>query len=298
MRVNFLRLTTVLIIFLIIAGSVSDSMDAMSLPCEGANLVRNFGSNDNGRPVLGMIFSGTVNVLAAESGEVIFSRGKNDFASRLPSPLGAWTAIDHGDGLISIYSRYAEHNTPFTETYVEKQQPIAVSGTSGWSAQEGFYFIVFDRHERRWINPEMIITPAQETRPPQILSVNLRNAQGAMMQSNNLSQGRYTVVVGVAGGTPRNIQTSAYSQQYAPQRIVCSVNGAEVGSLNFEAVSARDGVLMLYRNGLVPAKQIYSNVSSYEAAEVFLTRGQVTLEVIVQDITGNSRSVINRLYVN
>jgi hypothetical protein len=156
--------------------------------------------------------------------------------------------------------------------------------------------MLFDRRERRWINPAMIITPMQETRPPQILSVSLRNAQGQLVQSNNLIQGRYTVVVNAAGGAPNALRPG--SVHYAPHRILCSVNGAEVGSLNFETVSARDGVLMVHRNGLVPAKQIYANFPAYEAAEVFLSRGQITLEIIVQDIAGNSSNVVNRLIVN
>jgi hypothetical protein len=291
MRKFVLRITAVLIYICVIF-----SVHALNWPSENAALVRNFGSNDRGLPVLGMIFSGGTDVLAAESGEVIFSRRKNDNASRLPSPLGAWMAVDHGDGLISIYSRYAEPVISADETQVEKQQIIASSGVSGWSAQNGFYFMLFDRRERRWINPAMIITPVQETRPPQIISVNLRNAQGLMMQSSNLTQGRYTVIVNAAGGVP--LTQNAASRQYAPQRIVCLINGTEVSSLNFEALSARDGVLMVYRNGLVPARQIYSSLPSFEAAEIFLTRGQVTMEIIVQDISGASRSVVNRLIIN
>ena len=288
-----LRITAVAVLaFGILAGSLSDSLDAMSWPSQEAVLVRNFGSNDRGMPVLGMVFEGKTEVFAAEKGEVIFSRSRSDAASRLPSPFGAWVAVDHGDGLISIYSRLAEAES-VGHTAVEKQQTIASSGVSGWSAREGFYFIVFDRRERRWVNPAMIITPARETtRQLQILSVDLRNAQGQETQSRNLSQGRYTVLVNAAGSSAQG------AQQYAPQRIVCSVNGAEVSSINFEAVSARDGVLMVYRNGLVPARQIYSAFPAFETAEIFLTRGLVTLEVIVQDITGNPRSVVNRLTVN
>ena len=285
-----LRLTAAAVFALILlTGFLSDTLDAMNWTCEGAALIRNFGSNNRGRPALGMVFGGYTEVLAVENGEVIFSRGMDDTASRLPSPLGAWTAVDHGDGLISIYCRYADENRTFTQ--VEKSQPIASMGISGWSAQNGFYFVVYDRRDRRWINPALIITPLREVGPPQILSVELRNAEGLPVQSRNLSQGRYTILV--------NATTSAVRETFlAPQRIVCSVNGAEAGSLNFEAISSRDGVLMVYRNGLVPARQIYANFPSFETADVFLNRGQANLEVIVQDIAGNSRSVINRLIVN
>jgi len=289
-----------IIVIIISICFVSDSLDAMSWPSDNAVLARNFGANERGKPVLGWSFEGGTDVLAAESGEVIFSRSKNDPASRLPSPLGAWTAIDHGDGLISIYSRYDDQagESISANGMVEKQQPIALSGASGWSTSEGFFFMLFDRRERRWINPAMIVTPVQETRPPLIQSVSLQNAQGLTVQSNNLTQGRYKVIVNVAGGTVVGTPGALTSNQYAPHRILCSVNGAEVGSLNFEVVSARDGTLMVYRNGLVPVKQIYASFPAYEAAEFFLPRGQATLEIIVQDITGNSRSVVQRLIVN
>ena len=288
------------IIFAVLTGFASDSMNAMSWPSVDANLVYNFGANNNGKPVLGMVFNGGTDVLAAEGGEIIFSQRKDIqtgfAASRLPSPLGAWLAIDHGDGLISIYSRYSDdpEQSQVINTHVDKEYVVASSGISGWSSQNGFYFMVFDRRERRWVNPAMIITPRQETRPPQIISVELLNAQGAIVQSRNLTQGRYTVLVNAAGGSMRTAQ----GVRYAPHRIVCSVNGAEVGSLNFEAVSARDGVLMVSRNGLISVKQVYANNSAFEAAEVFLTRGQVTLEVIVQDLNGASHSVSSRLIVN
>jgi hypothetical protein len=290
-----LRITAaVVFVLVILAGSISGTLDAMSWPSEEAILIRNFGFNDNGRPVLGMVFSGETQVLAAEKGEVIFTRGKNDTVSRLPSPLGAWTAVDHGDGLISIYSRY--NDEPVSLSQVEKSQPIAFSGTSGWSARRGFYFIVFDRRERHWINPAMIITPTQRTRLPQILSVNLKNTQeGLTVQPGNLRQGRYTVLVNAVSPA---ITTTVQGNFLAPQRIVCLVNGAEAGALNFEAFSARDGVLMVYRNGLVPAKQVYASFPAFEAAEVFLTRGQANLEIIVQDIAGNSRSTASHLIVN
>jgi len=297
---NKFSIRLLVVVILISIFFVSDSLDAMSWPSENAVLIRNFGANDRGKPVLGWNFEGETDILAAESGEIIFSRKKNDPASRLPSPLGAWTAIDHGDGLISIYSRYDDQagESININSLVEKQQPIAISGASGWSMREGFFFMLFDRRERRWINPDMIVTPVRETRPVQILSVNLQNAQGYTVQPNNLTQGRYKVIVNVAGGTTIGTPGALSSNQYAPYRILCSINGAEVGSLDFEVVSARDGVLMVFRNGLVPAKQIYASFPAYEAAEVFLPRGQATLEIIVQDITGNSRNIVQRLIVN
>ncbi|MCL2410701.1 MAG: M23 family metallopeptidase [Treponema sp.] len=290
------------VFFSIVLNTIS--LNAMSWPSSEAVLVRNFGANNDGTPALGMAFAGETDVVAVKSGEVIFSRGGSSSqvcfaASRLPSPLGAWTAVDHGDGLISIYSRY-NSDCDFLKTgltRVEREQPIASAGISGWSERNGFYFKIFDREERRWVNPVMILTPMRETLPPQIFSVELRDAQGFVVSTNNITQGRYTIIVNAAGGrsqAPANVAIS----QLAPHRIVSSVNGSEAGSLNFEAVFVRDGVLMVSRNGLVPARQVYTRYPAFEVSEVFLTRGQVNLEIIVQDINGISRSIINRFVVN
>jgi len=295
MKLTFGVTLTALFVLFFLTASVFDNTGAMNWPDETAVLIRNFGSNDNGSPVLGMIFSGGNEILAAEKGEVIFSRDANDTASKLPSPFGAWTAVDHEDGLISIYGRYDKSvDDLMSLTTVEKSQPLAYPGISGWSANNGFYFIIFDRKERHWINPAMIVTPVQKTRPPQILSVNFKNDQGIVMQSRNLIQGRYTILVNAVSPP-----LSPFSREtLAPHKIICSVNGAGAGSLDFEAFSSRDGVLMIYRNGLVPAKQVYSAFPAFEAVEVFLTRGQANLEIIVQDIEGNSNTLITRLIVN
>jgi hypothetical protein len=268
---------------------------AMDWPQAEAVLIRNFGWNDQGRPVPGVIFESAEAVKASGRGELIFSRNSgDDDPSRLPSPLGAWAALDHGDGLISIYSRYndSQERPP---NKVEQGDVIAASGISGWSNREGFFFALFDRRERRWVNPSMIITPLPDTRPPVIQSVRLRASNNRLIdpaQIRNISQGRYTIEVNAS-----DTMTGAGEPPLAPHRIVCSVNGTEIGSLNFETYSARDGVLAVSRNGLVPAGQVYAPAPGFEVGEVWFTRGQATLEVIALDITGNTRSVVFRLIV-
>jgi hypothetical protein len=269
-------------------------LNAMDWPALGARLIRNFGWNDRGRPVLGAVFEDTDRILAAESGELIFYRSADNTASRLPSPLGAWCAIDHGDGLISIYSRF-KTETESPPLKAERGAPIAASGVSGWTLNSGFYFMIYDRHERRWVNPAMIITALPDTRPPHITAVELRNANGAAVGDANLralTQGMYTILV-----TAADTMQSPLDPPLSPHRIICSVNGTQAGVVDFETISARGGQLMVNRGGLVPARQIYSVFPALEAGQTLLSRGRVNLEVIVQDIAGNSRSTQLRLQV-
>jgi outer membrane usher protein FimD/PapC len=54
---------------------------------------------------------------------------------------------------------------------------------------------------------------------------------------------------------------------------------------------------MVDRNGLTPVNKVYAPYPAFEVGDVWLTRGQATLEVIVQDIAGNERSAAVRFTV-
>ena len=267
---------------------------SMDWPSPSGVMTKNFGFNESALPQLGISFESTGKIAAADNAELLYYRNEQDTASRLPSTLGSWTALDHGDGIISIYARL-DNKMPEGAIKPEKGQVLGEAGASGWSAASGFYFQLFDRKEKRWINPSLIITPPDDTRLPEILSVRLRDSQGRLInpfQTANLNQGRYSVIVNAID----TLRTSS-ERPLAPHRIMCSVNGSETGVLNFENFSARDGQLMVYRNGLIPVKQVYAPSPSYEIADIWLSRGQTSLEIIAQDIAGNTRSVFYRLFI-
>ncbi|MDR2631922.1 MAG: hypothetical protein LBC60_13470 [Spirochaetaceae bacterium] len=267
----------------------------MDWPGEEVRIVRNFGWNDAGRPSLGNIFLAEGPIRAADKGELIFYHSPSNTAAALPSPLGSWVAVEHGDGIIGIYGRFEDTAKAGFPDTIDKDVVIASAGQSGWTNQGGFYFSLFDRRERRWVNPSTIIAPLADTLPPQIESVVLRNDRNNrfdLSQTKTIRQGRYTILVAAS-----DTRINANETPLAPYRIVCSVNGSEIGVLTFETFSTRDGVLMVYRNSLVPAGQIYAPNPAFEIGEVEFIRGQVTLTVIAQDITGNVRNNVYRFLV-
>jgi hypothetical protein len=286
-------------LFLFFPGSIVfwriSALYPMDWPSQDARIIRNFGWNDEGRPSLGNAFASEGPVLAADKGELLFYHSPSNTASTLPSPLGSWVALEHEDGIIGIYSRFEDSGVPSIPDKLDKDTVIAAAGQSGWTGAGGFHFSLFDRRERRWVNPSAIITPQEDTRPPQIGGVVLRNSRNTQLdlsQTRAIPQGRYTILV-----TASDTRTNANDIPLAPYRIVCSVNGIEIGGVTFETFSVRDGVLMVYRNSLVPARQVYGPNPAFEIGEVDFIRGQVTLAVIAQDIRGNSRDSLYRFQV-
>ena len=329
---------------LVLSGvSPSPSLGAMDWPSSGGLVTANFGLNEQGRPCLGTVFRSTGPIRSADKGELVFYRTQEDKASRLPSPLGSWIAYDHGDGILGIYSRFAEGENPAEEDSPVEDSPagnspgetgrsgppgpagsaglentgdaavsvaslrlqepplqsrqgeiIAASGISGCSAQMGFYFALYDRRERRWVNPSLIIVPFPDDRPPEILSVQLRDSEGRLIPpaQGRIGQGRYSIIVSVTDALSRSSPV-----RLAPHRLGLFLNGAEAGSLNFETFSARDGVLSVRRNGLVPVSEVYAPYPALKMGEAWFTRGQTSLELIARDVMGNEASLIRRLEV-
>jgi hypothetical protein len=277
----------------------------MDWPSADGQVRANFGQNEQGRPVLGTVFQADSPVLAADTGELVFYRGQEEPASRLPSPLGSWAALDHGDGILGIYSRFEDTRDssgriagadPSREPPVQalRGEAIASSGSSGWTNQRGFYFALFDRRERRWVNPSLIIAPLYDDSPPQILLIQLRSPDGRIFPpgQTRISQGLYSIVVTAVDTLSRSSPI-----RLAPHRLVASLNGVEVGSLNFETYSARDGTLLLSRNIPAPVSAVYAPYPAFDLGEAWFTRGQTTLELIARDVRGNESSSIRRLEV-
>ncbi|MDR2784001.1 MAG: M23 family metallopeptidase [Treponema sp.] len=258
---------------------------SMDRPSPDAVLIGNFGADSGtGSPRVGDVYAGEGVVRAVETGEALFSRSSSDRASRLPSPLGAWTAIDHGDGLVSIYGRLERKRVSRLPPIVEKGVMVGAAGTTGWSEEKGFYYSLFDRKERQWVNPAVIEGRRNDRRAPVIQSVTLMDSQGRVVdasQAKGLFQGKRTVFVAAAD------YTETEKALLAPFRMVCSLNGREVGAVALEALSARDGKMWIYRNGLVPVEQVYAGAFGFELGEAVFIRGQADLEILVQDAFGN-----------
>ncbi len=265
------------------------SASAVEWPTAQAELESNFGRNDRGRASVGMVFKGDDAVRACDAGEVVFAVS-GDQGNGFPSPLGDWTAIDHGNGMVSVYGRMQEsQRTAFPATLVEKGAVLGRSGASGWSDSVGFYFSIYDRKERRWVNPTMIAPERNDERAPAIRSVSLEGRDGKTMpfpQTRTVRQGSYRVIVDAADS-----ETVKRGGDLAPQRIMCLVNGNEQGSLHLETIRAEDGQLIVYRMEPAPAAQAYRRDGAFDLGEVRLARGRTTIEVIARDAVGNERTL-------
>jgi hypothetical protein len=272
------------------------SAGALDWPSRQAAVVSNFGSNNKGRAQLGDSFNAAGPVTAVGEGELVIASVESSPATRLPATFGAWLAFDHGDGLLSIYARVEDFDIDRIPKKIEQDIVVANCGTTGWSEKQGFYLSFYDRKERRWVNPSLVIPPREDTRRPVIQSVKLTGGPGGAAVDpaavHVLKQGHYVINVQAF-----DTRLSPQENPLSPFRIICLVNGVETGNFACDTFSARDGMLMAYRGALTHVKQIFAPYPAVEAGEVNFSRGQVNLEIIAQDSNGNTNNALYHLFV-
>ena len=266
-------------------------------PVREGSLAANFGMSDGRIPLLGNFIESTGSVFPADVGDLIFVHDPENPAVHFSSPLGSWLAIDHGDNMVGIYSRFEPRRDVPVPAVVETESVLASTGKSGWTEQDGLYFAFYDRRERRWVNPAVLITGTisgvEDTVPPVIRQVELRNTAGTPFNpatAQRLPQGLYSIYVDAWDTLGQG------GEALAPNRITCSVNGAETGVLSFETLISKDGKRMVYRNGPIPATEVFDE-KGFGLGEIHLTRGQATLVIEARDMADNARSVTYRLTI-
>ncbi|GAB1481682.1 hypothetical protein MASR2M78_04970 [Treponema sp.] len=205
-----------------------------------------------------------------------------------------WVAIDHGDGLRSLYGRLEAFERPNTKTLVEKGTVLGSAGQTGYSTENGYYFSLYDNQERRWVNPSMVVTPRADKKAPLIRGCFLVAADRTFInlaQTRSLRQGSYRILVDVVDTEENGLSPSA------PQRILCMINGEERGALHLETIAVKAGKLMVNQLVPTPAELSYGKEPSFDLGEVRLTRGRTLLEIIARDASGNERIVSYTLSV-
>lgn len=268
-------------------------LHAVDWPTTQNELFSSFGQNSVGRPSVGMRFSGADSVRAADAGEIIFAASAGAEGGRgtaFPYPLGDWLALDHGNGIVSVYGNLEPfRETEASKTIVEKGAVVGRSGSTGWAENQGVFFSIYDRIEKRWVNPTMIASPRTDTRPPSIKSVTLVGRDGlsiALIPNRLVRQGVYRVIVEASDS-----ENASKQNDLTPQRLVCLVNGTEQGSLHLETIKTINGELTVSRMKSTPAALSYLNSGAFDLGDIRVSRGRTTIEVIARDAAGNDKTL-------
>lgn len=282
-------------VLLLMVQGASLQLGAIDWPTQTGELIRDFGSNDGGTASVGETFIGTGPIHAAEGGELIFKQDSSTLANRLPAPLGAWVAIDQGDGIVGIYGKMENSREVQSPIQMEKGAILGTMGNTGWTGTTGFYFSLYDRGERRWINPALVLNPNPNERPPAVRGLYLVTPEGIRInpaQTKQIRQGTYRLFVDFG-------ESKGPSKTYAlvPLRTQWYINGVAQGLLLFETLDTKNGQRMVTENQKKAVDQVYQDDQTIDIGAALFNRGRATLEIIIRDKAGNERTITYQLTI-
>lgn len=284
------------LIFLLAATAAT----AMDWPSGDQALESSFGQNLGGRPSFGVSFSGVGPVRAADAGEVVFARSSEDRASGIPSALGPWIAIDHGDGIVSVYGGLDDATLPVDRTIVERDSLIGRVSSGVAGAKTGFFFSLIDRKAGRYVNPALLSPPRPDDRAPVIRELQLVATDGETIPlpaHKALRQGSYALRLLVFDQEGEGRIPKSGSASLAPLSISGLLDGEERCSLRLETLTVESGTAYALASGPEPVQKIYDRDGFYRLGQLPLKRGRSLLQIVVLDAAGNERSVSYHIVV-
>jgi hypothetical protein len=239
-----------LMTLLVTLGHLAAAFDWPEETVTAASFLAPFGHLRGDALTGSLVFAQSATTHASDAGVVIaVISDPPDGSSRFSSPLGNLIVIDHSDDLITVYANMAEIALDTDPINLETGTTLGRSGFSGWTAgpEAGLEFQVIDTLHGRMINPRILM--------PRLENEAVYRVAG--LSADNGRDPPYRILEGAA------LPVGMYSlyHDYDPLRIpystTVSVNGADIETLAFNMLIARDGRLTVRGNHYYPSAQIY-----------------------------------------
>ncbi|HOJ99479.1 MAG TPA: hypothetical protein PLW34_07960 [Termitinemataceae bacterium] len=275
--------------FLLLVSGMLFPLFSIEWPTDSRTIRRSFGMNGGGRFFGGFEFTTESPIYTIDAGEVLFF--DNDFYTPIrgfPSPLQNWIAIEHQEALISIYGKL-EGVSERASALIDKGTPLGIPRKQRGTGERLLYFSLYDRENKQWVHPALLLPSYEDTKAPLIRQVQLvpRDGTAAVVlgRTRTCKQGTYQIYLDVIDTFDANpsITTVPFTYQ-------CFVNGIEHSRLQVDTLYVKEGKLLMGKQKSFPVEQVYRKDGLLYLGDIQLTRGKVKIEFLVTDLAGNQRT--------
>ena len=278
------RFTGILLAFALIPISGSR---ALEWPVPGGVPLEPFGSFLSGRFHVSMTQGPAGSrVLAASDGEIAFLFDGDKLPSGLPCPLGGFVALSHPDGMMSVYGRLERGSMPYYLRAVSSGEVLGRAGASGFHTGRESTFTLFDRVKRQYLNPQVLLPPVRDDRPPLTRGVFLTSGDRSfpLGETRNLKQGTYAVIADV-----QDTISATDTRPRAPYTIRLLIDGKELVRYVYDAARAESGRLRFFGSARLDSESYFLTDGRLRLGTFLFPRGRSTIVLIVSDYAGNER---------
>ncbi|CEM62167.1 M23 family peptidase [Treponema phagedenis] len=259
---------------------------SLEWPTDNPTFLYLFGQAQAGKNLeQGIIFDSAQTVRAADHGTRLITIEKKHRLRNFPSTLGNALIFLHEDGLQTVYGNLEDSAAFKNITVSEAGAIIGQTGSSAWGEPGTLIFQVVDTKKKVYINPLLLLPSFNDTVKPTIQNILLerQNTSIALAQNKIIRQGEYKLFASISD----MMQVSG--KQYAPFRVSISINGADIGTIPFEIITAKEGYAYLAGTKLT-GKLLYDKPDRLFLGTVSFMSGKTELAITVRDISGNERT--------
>ncbi|MDR1784966.1 MAG: M23 family metallopeptidase [Spirochaetaceae bacterium] len=274
--------SAVLLGALLLAGTLAAAFDWPEQDVRPEAFAAPFAGMRGGLMSPSLVFSAPALVTAAGKGAIVaVIRAPDSDSPRFYSALGNAVVVNHSDGFISTYGNLATISVYPDTVYVDPLMPLGFSGASGWSeGGSGLEFQTADIRQRTAINPRTLLPRFQAELPlelPPVLAVNKQEESFPLQSTRRLAAGQYRFYLSGQAGNPY-ITT-------------LTVNGVHVETIVSDTLNVRNNTLAIRGNRYYGASEFYPSEGRRLLAEVNLSRGRNTVNVVIRDINNREKQV-------
>jgi len=265
---------------------VPSFLQAFEWPLKKAEIVATFGENRHGDFLKGIELIGSEDgVEPVEGGEIIFSSSyRTNLPHRLNAGLGNMAVLQHERGIRSVYG-HLDEPVEGDKIFAERGVSFGRVGSSGVVEGRFLYLQVIDSEVARFVNPLLSLPTFRDVSKPVIEGIELDNGKRSILLSEGvrIPRGNYSVKV----TTWDSSSALASFRPMAPYSIKLYVNGEERRGLSFESIAVENGrTVPAGRTGMT-FNRVYADKWKIVPGEITLQPGEILLELVVSDFSGN-----------
>lgn len=255
-------------------------------PVENHAVTATFGENRWGHFHGGIdIGGGEQEIRPIEDGEIIFHYEESDDPNGIPTGLGNFVVVEHERGIRSLYAHLKPEPAFLQKVSVSKEDVIGIIGETGGALGKHLHLEVFDGELNRLVNPLELLPDLADGSVPDIDGLYIERDGNTVRLEPRLRvmQGQWDFII----DTYDTSIVNGRIYPVAPYRVFVYVNGREEIALSFESLEEYGNDLVLSKSGRITDEQLYIDDWRLRLGKLQLQEGEVQLEVVVSDISGN-----------
>jgi len=265
------------------------SLAALEWPVAGGYPAVPFGSFQVGRFVTALTIAPADSpVCATSEGDISFQFDGDKMPSGLPCTLGGFVAVQHPDGLISVYGRLEPGSLPLYLRTTVTGDILGRSGISGYYSSRESTFTLYDRVKRQYLNPQVLLPPKKDNKAPVVRLMQLA-AEGkafTLGETRTIRQGTYEVLADI-----QDPQIDTDSKPRAPYSIRLLIDGTERIRYSYDAARAETGKLRFFGSAKADFDSYFLADGKVRLGSFLFSHGRSTLVLVVTDYAGNEREI-------